>query len=160
MNNVAFLYLTLVSIAYALLFRRSPDKTRQSLGVAGRSLVKLTPLLAAIFGLIGLFQAFIPAELIEHWLGASSGWIALFTGGAVGAIAIGPPVAAFPLAGSMLAAGAWPPAAAAFVVSWISVGVLTLPFEAEVFGLRFALARNTIAFGSALLIGLLIGWWL
>ncbi len=158
MNNVALIYLALVAAAYALLFRRSPDKTRQSLQLAGRSLLKLAPMLAAIFGLIGLFQVFIPAELIERWLGASSSGTALLTGGLVGAIAIGPPVAAFPLAGSMLDAGAWPPAVAAFVVSWISVGVITLPFEAEVFGLRFALSRNVIAFGTALLIGLLIGW--
>ena len=158
MNNVAFIYLTLVTGAYLLLFRRSPDKTRQSLRVAGQSLVRMAPMLTAIFGLIGLFQVFIPADLIERWLGASSSGTALLTGGLIGAIAIGPPVAAFPLAGSMLDAGAWPPAAAAFVVSWISVGVLTLPFEAEIFGLRFALSRNVIAFLTALLIGLLIGW--
>jgi len=127
LNNVAFIYLVLVAGAYALLFRRSPDKTRQSLQVAGRSLFKLAPMLAAIFGLIGLFQVFIPAELIERWLGASASGTALLTGGLLGAVAIGPPVAAFPLAGSMLDAGAWPPAAAAFVVSWISVGVITLP---------------------------------
>jgi uncharacterized membrane protein YraQ (UPF0718 family) len=158
LNNVALIYLILVAAAYTLLFRRSPDKTRQSLKVAKHSLFKMVPMLAAIFGLIGLFQVFIPAELIERWLGASSSGMALLTGGLLGAIAIGPPVAAFPLAGSMLDAGAWPPAAAAFVVSWISVGVVTLPFETEVFGLRFALARNAIAFISALLIGLLIGW--
>jgi uncharacterized membrane protein YraQ (UPF0718 family) len=159
LTHVALIYLALVAGAYALLFRRSPDRTRQSLRVAGQSLLKLTPMLAAIFGLIGLFQVFIPAELIERWLGASSRGTALLTGGLLGAIAIGPPVAAFPLAGSMLDAGAWPPAAAAFVVSWISVGVVTLPFEAGVFGLRFALARNALAFATALLIGLLIGWW-
>jgi uncharacterized membrane protein YraQ (UPF0718 family) len=158
LNNVALIYLALVTAAYTLLFRRSPDKTRQSLQVAGRSLIKLAPMLAAIFGLIGLFQVFVPAEMIERWLGASSSGMALLIGGLIGAIAIGPPVAAFPLAGSMLDAGAWPPAAAAFVVSWISVGIITLPFEAEVFGLRFALSRNAIAFVSALLIGLLIGW--
>ncbi len=158
MNNVALIYLILITVAYTLLFRRSPEKTRQSLKVAQNSLVKLAPMLIAIFGLIGLFQVFIPAELIQRWLGASSSGMSLLIGGLIGAIAIGPPVAAFPLAGSMLDAGAWPPAAAAFVVSWISVGVITLPIEVEVFGLRFALARNAIAFASALLIGLLIGW--
>jgi len=159
-NNVAFIYLALIAGTYALLFRRSPEKSRQSLQVAGRSLLKMAPMLAAIFGLIGLFQVFVPPDLIERWLGASSSGTALLTGGLVGAIAIGPPVAAFPLAGSMLKAGAWPPAAAAFVVSWISVGIVTLPFEAEIFGFRFALSRNIIAFATALLIGLLIGGWI
>ena len=46
-------------------------------------------------------------------------------------ISIGPPLAAYPLAGSLLDAGAWPPAIAAFILSWISVGIITLPFEAQ-----------------------------
>ncbi len=79
-------------------------------------------------------------------------------GGLVGAVAIGPPVAAFPLAGSLLEAGAWAPAVAAFIVAWISVGVVTLPFEAQIFGWRFALARNGFTFAVALFIGLVVGW--
>ena len=99
-----------------------------------------------------------PPQRIEAALGAASGWRALLVGGLVGAVAIGPPVAAFPLAGSLLDAGAWAPAVAAFIVAWISVGVVTLPFEAQVFGWRFALARNGLTFVAALLIGLIVGW--
>lgn len=160
MRGITGIYLILIVLAYLWLWRRSPEKTRKSLRVAGNSLLKMAPLLAAVFGLIGLFAVFIPTTLIEKWLGDASGWTALFTGGLLGSVAIGPPVAAFPLAGSLIDAGAWPAAAAAFVVSWISVGIVTLPFEAEVFGARFALARNLIAFFVSLVIGLVIGWWL
>jgi len=157
MNALAPVYLTLIVLAYLFLQRRDRSKTRQSLHTAWQSLVKMLPLLAAIFALIGLFQVFVPPALIEQRLGEASGLMALLMGGGLGAVAIGPPLAAFPLAGSLLDAGAWPPAVAAFIVSWISVGVLTLPFESEVFGFRYALLRNLIAFVSALLIGLLIG---
>lgn len=157
MTNVGLTYLLLIVIAYGVLFGISPGRCRQSLAVAGQSLGRLLPLLVAVFALIGLFQVYLPPEVIERRLGAASGWSALLSGGLLGAVAIGPPVAAFPLAGSLLAAGAWPPAIAAFIVSWVSVGVFSLPVEAEVFGLRFALARNGIAFLAALLIGLLVG---
>lgn len=157
MTNVGLTYLLLILIAYGVLFKISPGRTRQSLAVAGQSLGRLLPLLVAVFALIGLFQVYLPPEAIQQRLGAASGWSALISGGLLGAVAIGPPVAAFPLAGSLLAAGAWPPAIAAFIVSWVSVGVISLPVEAEVFGLRFALARNGIAFLAALLIGLLVG---
>jgi len=156
-TNVGLTYLFLIVIVYGVLFRISPGRTRQSLAVAGQSLGRLLPLLVAVFALIGLFQVYLPPEVIQQRLGAASGWGALISGGLLGAVAIGPPVAAFPLAGSLLAAGAWPPAIAAFIVSWVSVGVISLPMEAEVFGLRFALARNAIAFLAALLIGLLVG---
>jgi uncharacterized membrane protein YraQ (UPF0718 family) len=155
--SVGFLYLGAILIAYLIAGRISPDKTRQSLQVARSSLLRVLPLLVAVFTLIGLFQTFFPAELIKDWLGETSGKSSLLIGGLAGALAIGPPIAAFPLAGSLLEAGAWPPAIAAFIVSWISVGIITLPFEASVFGSRFALSRNMLAFLSSLLIGLLAG---
>ncbi|TRO83171.1 hypothetical protein [Trichloromonas acetexigens] len=159
MYDVTLIYLLFIGLVYLLLWRRSPEKTRQSLHVAGTSTRRMLPMLSAIFGLIGLFQIFVPPSLIENWLGGASGWRSLLAGGALGALVIGPPPAAFPLAGSLLDAGAWPPAVAAFVVAWISVGIVTLPFEAEIFGARFAIVRNTLAFVTALLIGLLIGSW-
>ncbi len=157
MSAVGLTYLTLILIAYGVSSCSSKEKTQRSLKIAGLSLWRLLPLLAAVFGLVGLFQVFLPPELIEKTLGESSGVASLLLGGGMGAVAIGPPAAAFPLAGTLLSAGAWPPAIAAFIVSWVSVGVVTLPFEAGVFGMRYALVRNGIAFGAALLIGLLMG---
>lgn len=42
-------------------------------------------------------------------------------------------------------------------MSWVSVGIITLTFEAQTFGSRFALLRNSISFGVAMLSGLLLG---
>lgn len=157
MTSVGLFYLVLVSALYLFFYRRSAERTRESLQTAGRALGTMAPLLLAVFGLIGLFQVFVPQELIEQWLGASSGFTALLVGGGLGAVAIGPPVAAFPIAGSFLAAGAWPPAVATFIVCWVSVGVISMPVEAHVFGWRFALTRNAVTFCAALLIGLIVG---
>jgi uncharacterized membrane protein YraQ (UPF0718 family) len=157
MTKLGLIYLFLVSTTYLLCWRRSPDKTRESLRVGANSLIKLVPLLLAIFALVGLLQEFVPQPLIEEQLGAASGWRSLLIGGGLGAIAMGPPVAAFPLAGSLLSAGALPAAVAAFIVAWVSVGIISLPFEIEVFGARYALLRNSLTFIAALLIGWLIG---
>ncbi len=157
MTNVGFVYLILIGSAYLALLFIDRQKTGQSLKIAGQSLLKLLPLLVAIFGLVGLFQEFLPAELVTQWLGESSGVIGLLIGASAGAVAIGPPLAAYPLAGSLLDAGAWPPAIAAFILSWISVGIITLPFEAQTFGSRFALLRNGISFLAAMVSGLLLG---
>ena len=157
MLTVSLVYLALISTVYLLLSRIDGARTRESLRIAGRSLWMLLPLLIAVFGLVGLFQVFLSPEQVERVMGAANGWLSLLVGGAIGAVSIGPPLAAYPLAGSMLDAGAWPPAVAAFIVSWISVGIITLPFEAATFSLRFALLRNSVNFGLALLIGLLLG---
>lgn len=157
MSKVGLIYLLIIASAYLLLALKNRQKTGQSLTMTGKSLLKLLPLLMAVFGLVGLFQEFLPAELVSQWLGESSGILGLLIGASAGAVAIGPPLAAYPLAGSLLDAGAWPPAIAAFIVSWISVGIITLPFEAQIFGSRFALLRNGISFVTAMLCGLLLG---
>jgi uncharacterized membrane protein YraQ (UPF0718 family) len=157
MFSVGLIYLLLIGCTYLILAAIDRKKTEQSLKIAGLSLLKLLPLLVAVFGLVGLFQEFLPAQLVTHWLGDSSGFLALLLGASAGAVAIGPPLAAYPLAGSLIDAGAWPPAVATFILSWISVGIITLPFEAQTFGSRFALLRNGISFIAAMLCGLLLG---
>jgi len=157
MFSVGLIYLLLIGTAYVLLLLKNRQKAVEALQIARESLLKLLPLLIAVFGLVGLFQEFLPAQLVSSWLGESSGLMALLLGSTAGAVAIGPPLAAYPLAGSLLAAGAWPPAIAAFILSWISIGLITLPFEAQVFGSRFALLRNGISFVAAMLCGLLLG---
>ena len=157
MHNVGYFYLALIGLAYLVAFSKDRHKALASLKTAGRSLRGLIPLLLAVFGLVGLFEVFLPRPFIEHWLGAASGGVALLAGGLLGAVAIGPPAAAFPLAGSLLQAGAWAPAVAAFIVSWLLVGIITLPFEAAVFGPRFALVRNGLCLAASLAIGLIIG---
>lgn len=157
MIKTGLIYLVLITTLYLIGFRKDAEKGRLSLHAAGQTLWRMAPLLLSIFALIGLFQEFVPAAMIQSWLGTQNRYLSLLNGGLMGAIAIGPPVAAFPIAGSLIATGAWPPAAAAFIVSWVSVGIVTLPVEAHVFGWRFALWRNAITFFAALLIGLLIG---
>ncbi|PLX88910.1 MAG: hypothetical protein C0618_03195 [Desulfuromonas sp.] len=157
MFQIGLIYLFIVTVGYLILLRIDRGRTLLSLQTAGRSLTRLIPLLVAVFGLVGLFQVFLSPAQVEQAMGASNGWLSLLVGGAVGAVSIGPPLAAYPLAGSMLEAGAWPPAVAAFVITWISVGIITLPFEASVFSVRYALLRNGIGFLMALLVGLLLG---
>lgn len=157
MIKTGIIYLVLITALYLFCFRKDAEKGRLSLQAARQTLLRMAPLLLAIFALIGLFNEFVPPDLIRDWLGAENKLLSLLNGGLIGAVAIGPPVAAFPIAGSFIETGAWPPAAAAFIVSWVSVGIISLPVEAHVFGWKFAAWRNIITFIAALLIGLIIG---
>ncbi|MCK4536754.1 MAG: hypothetical protein KAT93_07050, partial [Desulfuromonadales bacterium] len=91
MLTISLTYLALISTAYLILSRIDRNKTRQSLQVAGRSLWMLLPLLFAVFGLVGLFQVFLPPDQVERAMGAANGGMALLVGGALGAVSIGPP---------------------------------------------------------------------
>jgi uncharacterized membrane protein YraQ (UPF0718 family) len=150
-KTIGLIYLALVGSVYLWAFRCDPTKTRASLKAGSSALLNLLPLLLAIFALVGLFQEFLPAELIQSIMGSQNQFLALLSGGLLGAISIGPPLASYPIAGAL------PPAVAAFIMAWISVGILTLPFEAKIFNWRFALLRNGLTLISALFSGLLLG---
>lgn len=156
-RDIGLLYLLLVGLAYLWAFSHDRLRARSAIGAGAASLLNLLPLLLAIFALVGLFQEFLPPQMIESVLGKGNRAVSLLVGGLVGAVSIGPPLASYPIAGSLISNGAWPPAVAAFILSWISVGVVTLPFEAKIFSWRFALLRNGLTFFTALLSGLLLG---
>lgn len=154
---VGYGYLVLVALGYAFTMAKSREKAKKAAGIGAKAFGGVAPTLLAIFSLVGLLEVFVPRDFIERAFGESGGFVSLFTGGAVGAIAAGPPAAGYPIAASLLNRGAWLPAVAAFIVSWTLVGMISLPFEARVFGARFAIVRNVFSFLFALAIGLLMG---
>ena len=44
----------------------------------------------------------------------------------------------------------------AFILSWMTVGIISLPAEMEILGKRFAVARNLVSFVFCIIIALLV----
>jgi uncharacterized membrane protein YraQ (UPF0718 family) len=154
---IGYAYLVLAIIGYAVTAGRSPRKAKAAAASGLKSFTAIAPTFIAVFGLVGLIDTFVPPELIERALGGNSYALSLLTGGLLGSVAAGPPAAAFPIAATLLDGGALPAAIAAFIVSWTLVGFVSLPFEASIFGSRFALMRNGLSFVFALGIGIAMG---
>ena len=76
-------------------------------------------------------------------------------GAAFGSIAIGSPITSYILGGELLKNGISMVAITAFIVCWVSVGVLQLPAEALFLGKRFAIIRGIVSFIAAIIIALL-----
>ncbi|MDO8880560.1 MAG: permease [Coriobacteriia bacterium] len=155
---IGYAYLVLAAIGFAYTYAKSHDKARKAAQGGLKALRGVALTFAGVFGLVGLLDIFVPPAFIERVLGSQGGFMSLLAGSALGSVAAGPPVAAYPIAASLLKSGAWAPAVAAFIVSWTLVGFVSLPFEARTFGPRFALARNGLSFVFAMIIGLLMGW--
>ena len=74
-----------------------------------------------------------------------------------GCITLIPGFVAFPLAASLLAAGAGYAQIAVFISTLMMVGIATLPLEIKYFGRKTALKRNVLALISAMLTSSVIG---
>lgn len=155
---IGYAYLILAAIGFVYTYSKSREKAKKAAEGALKSLRGVALTFVGVFGLVGLLDVFVPPAFIERVLGSHGGVMSLLAGSALGSVAAGPPVAAYPIAASLLKSGAWAPAVAAFIVSWTLVGFVSLPFESRTFGPRFAIARNGVSFVFAMIIGLLMGW--
>ena len=119
-----------------------------------RSMLQVIPQIVSILLLVSLFLTVIPPE----WYGTVfSGHPAAdpVLGAALGSVAAGNPVTSYVIAGELLNTGISLTAVTAFIVAWVTVGVIQLPMEINILGKRFAIARNLCGFIFAILIAVL-----
>jgi predicted Fe-Mo cluster-binding NifX family protein len=121
---------------------------------AARQFINLLPILIGVVLLIGLFNAFVS----EEWLtSVFSGNVALDTlwGACFGSIFAGNPINSYVIGGELLQYGVSLFTVTAFVVTWVTVGLVQLPAEIAAFGKRFAFLRNGLSFVLAIPIAIL-----
>lgn len=154
MFNIALFVFTLAALLYS--YKKDRQKTKQALKIAFNSFRNIVPSMLGILGLIGLLLALVPKEFIQGLFGNNSP-IGILIITAVGSITLIPAFVAFPLAASLLQAGASVMAVSSFITTLLMVGVITAPMEIHYFGRRFTIIRNALGLLIALVIAVIMG---
>ena len=141
----------------ALSFVKDRKKTRAALMKAWKSFENILPQLLTVLLIIGVMLTFLDAQTISRLLGAESGALGLAIAAVVGSSTLSPGFVAFPLAASLLKAGAGYAQITMFVTTLMMVGVVTLPMEIKYFGRRLALRRNALALVFSVVLSLIMG---
>ena len=76
-------------------------------------------------------------------------------GAVLGSISGGNPITSYVLGGELLNQGVSLIAVAAFILTWVTVGIIQLPAESLMLGRRFAIARNVVSFFTAIAVAVL-----
>lgn len=110
-------------------------------------------MLLGIILLMGLFRTFVSSEMISS---VFSGEIVrdTFIGTLIGSISAGNPITSYIIGGELLNKGVSLFAVAAFIVAWVTVGIVQYPAEADMLGKRFATLRNVLSFILAILVAI------
>lgn len=138
-------------------FSKDRQKTREALKKAffmGRGMA--LSIFAVIFA-IGFVLAVLPPEQIASIIGEQNVFLATIFAATFGTITLIPAFIAFPLIGTLSAAGVGIMPSVAFLTTLTMVGVATFPLEKREFGLKFALTRNLLSFTFAIIIALIMG---
>jgi uncharacterized membrane protein YraQ (UPF0718 family) len=128
-------------------------RLKTALHNTGRTLFMVLPMLLAVIGLMGLFEALVTTEMI-HSLFKGSAFVDTLIGTLAGAISVGQPFLSYAMGGELLNEGVTLYAVTAFILSFVTLGLVQLPLEWGLFGTRFTLLRNGLSFLFALLISM------
>lgn len=138
------------------------DRLTTSLMKAGRALWGTFPVLLGAILLISLADSFISKELYAS-LFSGNPFIDPIIGSILGSIFAGNPSTSYILGGELADSGVSLLAVTAFLVSWVTVGVVQFPAEAILLGKRFALSRNIAAFIFSIIVAIsvssVVGVW-
>jgi len=126
-----------------------------------QSLKRSLPILLGVLMLLSLATSLIPKSLYGK-IFTGNHLIDPLIGAVVGSIAGGNPVTSYLIGGELRLQGISMLAITAFLVAWVTVGLIQLPAEALMLGRGFALIRNGISFVMAIIIAILtvltLGW--
>lgn len=137
--------------------RKDKNKTFNAIKMSTGIMRNMMGEIIGILFFIGLILTFIPPDTIKYYLGESNVVISTIVAAFVGSITLIPAFVAFPLVGSFVNKGASIVPIVAFLTTLTMVGFVTFPLEKGTFGVKFALTRNLLSFGFAVVIAFLMG---
>ena len=117
----------------------------------------IIPILTSVLLVVAFVQAIVPAEAYKK-IFTGNLFIDPFIGALLGSISLGNPIVSYIIADKLLSSGIGIVAVTAFIISWVTVGIIQLPAESFYFGKRFALVRTLTSFIGAVAIGIIIGY--
>ena len=119
-----------------------------------RSFINVLPIIVGMLLATSLVITVFPEQISAGLFGNGDVPDALL-GASIGSIAVGHPLASYLLGGELLSGGVGLVAVTALLVSWVTVGIVQLPAESLMLGGRFAVYRNLVCFGVAIIIAFL-----
>ena len=148
--------LTLAVIALGLLlyaWRRGDGSVRRGIDQGYRTFRRTALLLLVAFVIAGYVDVLSPRQLVQEWIGPSSGWRGLLLAELLGMLLPGGPYVVFPLIAALHSAGAGIAPVVTLVTSWATQALVSLSFELPFMGWRFAAVR----WGLGILLPLMAG---
>ncbi|MCK5059748.1 MAG: hypothetical protein KAR00_01205 [Candidatus Pacebacteria bacterium] len=117
--------------------------------------MQVIPILIGTLFLVSWLQAVLSKDIFYRVFSGNTILDSL-AGALFGSISGGSPITSYIIGGELLQQGVSLTAVTAFILTWVTVGVIQLPAELLILGKKFAIARNIVSFVSALMVAIFI----
>jgi len=128
-------------------------KWKEAIWKAAKALWAAIPMILGILMLISLFNILVPVS--SYRLLFRGTVLDPVIGALLGSVVAGNPVTSYIISGDLLKQGITLITVTAFLIAWVTVGVVQLPAEIEFLGKKFALTRNLSAFLLSIIVAIL-----
>ena len=127
---------------------------KNSIFKAGKGLWKAFPMILGTILLVSLISTLIPKSFYTSVF-SKNVFLDSLIGSLVGSISAGTPITSYIFGGELLSQGVSLVVVTAFLVSWVTVGIIQIPAESTLLGKRFAFIRNITAFVLAIIVAII-----
>lgn len=110
-----------------------------------KGIKKMLPTMLGVIMTIALIKAFVPMSQIAG-LFTQNKYVDTAIGGLIGSILAGNSINSYIIGGEMMDGGISLYAITAFIVAWVTIGVVQIPAEIESLGVKFTATRNILSF--------------
>lgn len=119
-----------------------------------KGITQMLPIMFAMLLLVSIFTNLVPKSFYDS-LFTGNIWTDSLTGDVLGSILMGNPITGYVIGNELLQNGVGLVAVTAFLVAWVTVGLVQLPAEIIILGKGFAMARNITAFFMAIVVAII-----
>jgi uncharacterized membrane protein YraQ (UPF0718 family) len=130
-------------------------RAEDALAKTARGFGQMIPIMLGVILLISLASALAP-EGFHSYFFTGNVLLDSVAGASAGSVAVGNPITSYIIAGELLARGVSLVAVTAFILAWVTVGVVQFQAESMILGRRFAVKRNVVSFFTSIVIACLV----
>ncbi len=132
-------------------FVKDKKKSIKALKMALKKMLNMLPLFLFVMSAFALIITYIPAEIMQKFIGSDSGIRGVLLALGFGSISVMPGFAAFPLCAGLKMQGIPYYVIAGFSVSLMTVGIVTFPIEKKTLGTKIGILRNLVSLTIAII---------
>jgi uncharacterized membrane protein YraQ (UPF0718 family) len=138
-----------------LVKRTNGNAKKEAFFKTTKAFSKSFPILAGVLMLLALANTLIPKQAYRL-IFTGNKLLDPLVGAVVGSISGGNAITSYIIGGELRQQGVSMLAITAFIVAWVTVGIIQLPAEALMLGKRFAIVRNAVSFCISIVIAILM----
>jgi uncharacterized membrane protein YraQ (UPF0718 family) len=127
---------------------------KEAVEKSGKGLWRAFPMILGTILLVSLINSIIPKSFYTK-IFQKNILLDSFIGDIIGSISAGNPATSYIFGGELLKQGISLIAVTAFIVAWVTVGLIQLPAESTILGKKFAILRNLTAFILAIIVSII-----